>query len=671
MARVESPSHKGIPYIYTPLPPVDITTTSTSRAKQLLTRLLTIHKGEYEDDIEVDVEVVDLVEESSRPEYEALSYVWGSGAKPSSVFVGEDKHTIPITTNLDEALRHLRYRDRPRYMWIDALCIDQGNKEERSRQVSNMSHIYWTAPRVVVWLGPSADDSDHALETLEYIGSRVQVDWRTGVITGVTELDDEQWGFNSRDLPLTGRQCTAILALMQRPWFERIWIRQEVFKADDKSRVICGRKALAWPRFQQGLWCCTCHLTPRALNREQRSQWNARRDVVVDALRRNPYSVFRLRESTVGALCSDPRDRIYALLGLLYEDEKQLGIVPDYSKTTSELYQDVALRHITFFRSLELLHSCGRDDPEASPSNTTCSTSIPTWVPNWSVPANLPRPLSLVRVFCPFAAYTKYIGGGILRAAGVSIGTIQDFIELDVSTTFGALAASIRALVPSDATYRTYPGGGNLWDAYRITLCLEYFCDRTEPPNFETSRTSDLSLSIQGSKEAMRSIMAAEDLPDNNFLNLVILWNDIGRFFITREGYLGWGPKTINIGDQIVTFLGCRKPIMIRHSPDLDSEHFEIIGPCYLHGFMFGEAFLGPLPDSIRPVLHIGKEHFPRFHDSRTGDLIAVEDPRLSTLPADLDHFRKGREEGLIYKPYIEPETWRSRGVEVVDFDLV
>lgn len=66
------------------------------------------------------------------------------------MFVGEHERTIPITENLDEALRHLRYPDRPRHMWIDSLCIDQGNMEERGRQVGNMSHIYWNAPRVVV-----------------------------------------------------------------------------------------------------------------------------------------------------------------------------------------------------------------------------------------------------------------------------------------------------------------------------------------------------------------------------------------------------------------------------------------------------------------------------------------------------------------------------------------
>lgn len=70
-------------------------------------------------------------------------------------------------------------------MWIDALC---GNPKEQSRQVAYMSHIYWAAPRVVVWLGPGADASELALETLRDIGSRIRVGWLMERMAGVTEL---------------------------------------------------------------------------------------------------------------------------------------------------------------------------------------------------------------------------------------------------------------------------------------------------------------------------------------------------------------------------------------------------------------------------------------------------------------------------------------------------
>ncbi|ROV97426.1 hypothetical protein VMCG_06873 [Cytospora schulzeri] len=637
--------------------------------KQLFTRLLTIYEGEFDDDIELDLEVVDLGQEkSSLPEYEVLSYVWGSEERPYTVFVGEHKGTIPITTNLDQALRHLRYPDRPRYMWIDGLCIDQGSTEERSRQVAYMSHIYWESPAVLVWLGPSADNSDLAMDTLEFMGSRIEVDWKLARITGVTKADEDLLGLGVENLPLSERQCIAILTLMQRPWFERIWIRQEVFKADDMSSVMCGSRAVSWGDFRRGLYCCIQHQAPSAITGNQRKEWWARCTLLRSVIHPNTTSLLWLRFVSLGSRCTDPRDRIYGLLGLLDNEEQELDIVPDYSKTAPEVFQDVALLYLEALENLDLLRACGRDYTEAPPPDHVRSP-IPSWVPDWSVPQDVPRPLRLYRVFCPFKACTKYLRDGILRAAGTLNGTVQEFIELDVSNT-KTLAASIRALVPGDATDKAYPGGGNMWDAYRIALCAEYFGDRTEPPDVEVHKFSHLSLSIQGSKEAIGTVMAAESLPKNNFLHLVYEWNKIGKFFTTREGYIGWGPKATREGDQIVSLLGFDLPVMIRHSSDLDGKYFEVLGPCYLQGFMFGEAFLGPLPDWLQPVYHVGKTSLPEFHDSKTGE-IAVEDPRLSSLPVDLGDFREEREVGWILRLDIGPEIWRARGVEVVDFDLI
>ncbi|ROW11972.1 hypothetical protein VPNG_05186 [Cytospora leucostoma] len=658
-------------YVYTPLPPedvmvVDTCDTKTRGPKKLFTRLLVIHPGEYNDDIEVDLEVVALGDATLPfPTYDVLSYVWGANASPGIVHVGKEKRTIPITSNLDEAMRHLRHPDRPRHMWIDALCIDQANPKEQSRQVAYMSHIYWTAPRVVVWLGPSADDSDLALETLQDIGSRIRVDWLMERITGVTELDDERFGGDdSAHLPLSERQYRAVFALMQRSWFERIWIRQEVFKADeDESLAVCGSKAVSWGEFRRGLYCCVVNNAPRMFEGWMRQTWYARVYLIQPVIRQEPYDLASLRHSTVGALCTDPRDRIYALLGLLDNQYTNLSIIPDYSKAVEEVYQDVVLQYLRGSGSLDLLRSCGRDK-DHNP------TSLPTWVPDWSSPRHLPDPFRLPMVFCPFDACGEYLGGGILRVAGVSLGTIGDFFDLAV-TSRKALVASIRSLLPRDAVDQAYPGGGNLQDAYRITLCVDYFCDRTEPPNYHEAETSSLSLSSRDSEEAMRSIMVEEDLPpENNFVNVVENSRYESRFFTTREGYLGWAPETAKRGDQIIQLLGCNLPIMVRRSSRPDGVYFEVIETCYLHGFMYGEAFLGRLPDGLQPVLHIGESDLPRFRDSKTGDT-AIEDPRFSTLPIDLGRFRSERESGITPRLDIGPETWRSRGVEVVDFDLV
>jgi hypothetical protein len=126
--------------------------------------------------------------------YEALSYTWGSGDTPKSIAVNDQN--LHITQNLYTALLRLQDHLCSRVIWIDAICIDQGNGKEKEHQIPLMTEIYAKARRVVVWLGEVEDDSDQALEEIRLTAE------------GATAR------FSS----------PAISKLLQRPWFERIWV---------------------------------------------------------------------------------------------------------------------------------------------------------------------------------------------------------------------------------------------------------------------------------------------------------------------------------------------------------------------------------------------------------------------------------------------------------------
>ncbi len=133
--------------------------------------------------------------------YEALSYVWGSSDKPQSISI--DKLDMPITANLHAALLRLRDRCIERVLWVDAICINQVDLEERGHQIEFMAEIFSKANRVIVWLGESADNSDQALEEICVAA--------------------EKQSTNSANRE---RRLQAILALLQRTWFRRIWVRE-------------------------------------------------------------------------------------------------------------------------------------------------------------------------------------------------------------------------------------------------------------------------------------------------------------------------------------------------------------------------------------------------------------------------------------------------------------
>jgi hypothetical protein len=133
--------------------------------------------------------------------YEALSYTWGGSDKRCSISIG--RQNLPVTENLYKALLHLQDRSLERILWIDALCIDQENLEERGQQVQLMSKIYSKAARVLIWLGETAHKSDKALETIRIIAED----------NSTNSLND------------TATQ-QAVLALLERSWFQRIWVNR-------------------------------------------------------------------------------------------------------------------------------------------------------------------------------------------------------------------------------------------------------------------------------------------------------------------------------------------------------------------------------------------------------------------------------------------------------------
>lgn len=679
-------------YEYTPLPEPEYADSGQSLLQEpttFWTRVVTIHPGDYNDDITVDLSDIALQEtDESRlrdkskvdPEYcmsaaphleqyEALSYVWGSQADPSHVVVGEEGRIIPITRNLDVAMRHLRYPDRPRVIWVDALCIDQTSLNDKSRQVGQMSHIYWSTPRVVVWLGPEADDSDHAIHILESIGQKIQVNWYLLEYSCVAEEDEDVWGkWRSYDqLPLDERDWAAIRSLMKRPWFERIWVRQEVFKAGGEAAVHCGRS------------CSSLEMLRKSLFRvSYETPWI---EAILATIVLVPvgYELIDLRSRIRGAKCTDPKDYIYGQLGMAFE-KKGLAITPDYSNSLAEICQEVMLRYIDVYGTLALLDACGNDLAHYEQSYSSENTKLPSWVPNWTCGACLPSYLRLPRRVY-FTARAEYLGDGILRVAGLMKGGIKDIIELDTTTQLG-FRASLRGIVPKDATESQYPGGESLWNAYRIALCGNCFRDRTVP----TDTSQSYLLDNGQSHAALEGILYGEEPPQSlerspvwpvnsleySFYDTVWICQVTHRFFMTEDGLMGWAPKQARQGDHIGIMLGSETPTVIRPVSSPETQRYEVVGPCYLQGFMFGEGFLGPLPEGVQPVLHYQDEigtptHF-EFLDTISGQSFR-QDPRLDEFH-DNNQAREWQiEDFWSYKP--DAEILQSLQLEFQYFDLV
>lgn len=154
------------------------------------------------------------------PDYQALSYFWGdpNALRPISL----QGRIVQISRNLESTLRHLRYEDRERTLWIDALSINQSDVIEKTQQVRQMHLIYARTHHLIVWIGERSEDSDIAMQAMRLIGREQEGEdtWNLDTAHPSSMVKEVLAAGDSFD----PKPWVALNRLFRRPWFERIWV---------------------------------------------------------------------------------------------------------------------------------------------------------------------------------------------------------------------------------------------------------------------------------------------------------------------------------------------------------------------------------------------------------------------------------------------------------------
>ncbi|KAK7418335.1 hypothetical protein QQZ08_011278 [Neonectria magnoliae] len=195
-------------------------------------RLLTLHPGHGDATIEVHVMTVRL---SAKPDFIALSYTWGSPVDERHPSYRDydlvDYHIscagelLAVNQNLHEALWQLRQKQECLPLWIDAVCIDQKNKEEINDQLLLMRRIYCVAQCVIIWLGRDDATTQEAVQWLKDFGRGEDLTVREGD----TQFPDS----------MSRERGQGLTPLFRRRWFNRVWTLQEVL-LPQKTKCLCG-----------------------------------------------------------------------------------------------------------------------------------------------------------------------------------------------------------------------------------------------------------------------------------------------------------------------------------------------------------------------------------------------------------------------------------------------
>ncbi|KAF2825730.1 HET-domain-containing protein [Ophiobolus disseminans] len=590
------------------------------------------------------------IPESKLPQYEAVSYAWGDQQPTLSLEIlgAAAAGPIAIRPNVDTMLRYLRPRDKPRRLWIDALCINQEDTREQAAQVQHMGEVYRYAQAVVIWIGPPAT---------EY--ARIDL-----FFDNLVKYADNQ------DTKMSKDTWQILRAILEENWFNRRWIIQEALLAK-QATMCCGNHSIDFMAFAKSAWLFAQrqphHMNvPLGIVRKLWMMYKLRLALVPE-LRSDILSLM-IEFST--AQCRNDLDRIYALNALTGIQMKVAYDVP-----VETVYKRYAEMHVGL-GNLAILN-CG--------GAFRSTASIPSWVPDWrSFPGYIPLATKVVperhEQQMAAASFDESSGRSVFSVNGIKLGTVtrvgsgasfptwsgdllhllQDwysFFDRNASkgsrrpaskeklgnqfiatVTLGAVAKRVNALSP---------GHPYLFDAHSeqspdVTSVLAHLIHEARLTHGSDSKIlkdkngnqATASKSLESLNDALKNLTYgsptsrfdlrydanslwgsadhplsnedpyARNLQPSEFAEIMCRTVAGRTCFWSSDGSFGLSPANMETGDVIVAIPTCPTPYVLRPksakspikwlkglSSPSDDEYYKLVGDCYVHDFEPEEVF--------------------------------------------------------------------------------
>jgi hypothetical protein len=511
-----------------------------------------------------------------------------------------------ITLGLSHAFRRLRKAHQTRTLWIDQLCIDQSNEQEKSEQVSIMKDIYKASSQGVIWLGElpveqdepgfTHQDAEMAFDHLALFDPELDQEHRVK-LASYEDIDKET----------RARLGQVILAMMGSrhavwqgvQWWQRIWTVQEA-KLPQTSSIQWGHLSVSF-----------CLL--KRISIQMTQDWNYcehfSQSFSIDLLNEfcTPLVDLQIQDATglLGSLyrwrprkATDAHDKIFGLMGLF--PNQSFDSIPfcDYSMSVVDLYKLVTLDLIRQNRGL--LPLVGR----RGEARTT--PGLPTWVLDWVPPEDPARRshdyfgnCRRWQFFdCSAATYVDPLlsehNSLVLR--GCMVDEIQvvapvQYVNHRLITDEEYDAKSREIARDFRRTYQSwlethqsngyYLEGSSItaWDAFRRTLIGDmHLTDYESDHRASAEEAASVDAQLEGQSLDVR--FPLRDMVCSQ------------SFFITKAGYIGIGPPDADVGDQVWVLLCGNYPHVLRALPATGKAKggFEHVGDAYVHGIMDGEA---------------------------------------------------------------------------------
>ena len=584
-------------------------------------RLLTLYPGKRIDPVTTTIKTVSL---ENKPLYKTISYAWGDLTDTRPITIGT--YAFKVTTNLETALRYLRCESQPVTLWVDAVCINQANNEEKSQQVRLMAEIFEKCQEVFIWLGSPSNSvsetigqgiprtsevtsthnnmSDLAQE--EELSSRLSSLFVTDMAKPIPQLSSDyhysvveeyadpfslvfEFASNKHILSLPcfegdnkgspknlffERMFEQFLAMSKLSWWRRTWTVQETI-LPPKATVTYGARQESWDLFVKAAYnfhghcqgCC--HGVYRAMQgRVFYPLHDFFQSIIVIEYARIAYHTSEYISPLAhlarfsARKTTDPRDKLYGTIGLQPK--------PFRGTVYNSLIPDYSKDYRKLFRdfSMEVIIESGSLQSLLGKWYEREESLCPSWVRDWNVRTYQVSSsfLHLINLF-----WLHYMAAPKKKIIAIPIGDT-------LLQTRGLLCGTVSKVfsVVGSTSYENIKAQISAW----YETSKEYLGDSFVENDFWRTVMSDIVANVPVgaplSKEHYRrttpedyrrckaQFMPAKDFSDLENLPPVGLPLKRRRFYMTAEGKMGLGPPSTSIGDEIYVLYGSNIPFIVR-----------------------------------------------------------------------------------------------------------
>ncbi|KAK5158018.1 hypothetical protein LTS14_003941 [Recurvomyces mirabilis] len=530
-----------------------------------------------------------------RAKYETISYVWGDPTVQSTILIQDERVLIPA--NAAVVLRRFRKKAEDRVLWIDAVCINQHDIDERSQQVALMAEVYFYPTQGLIRIGECSDPTKKLRRSVELVlaDAANETDNFRSFATTVRSTTGGLVPMGNGSLP-AGADIGLLLRMLNMPWFGRVWVVREAILPPKSTCYYGAARFSLTDILRVAMWLQYKRLLMKPDDMSLQTEMNR-----ANALWALKYDYKEGKPTGRKMKLPKPKDRVFGMLGLyqrLVNETIPPGLRPDYSRSLTDILIDVVRAMIDNSYTLDFFDRVSY--PWQAESSSLHDRPVPTWLPPFHRRRDrmLDAPLLSTRFnahnYKPITIPPRlWISPGVLILVGFQVSRVDRISSeyplnvLDDGIDDVAWRWMAEAQTELDATSEVRRTAL----ASSIILGSNLF-DCTIQPD-AALRAYDKLIRDSAQGLSMQAQLANVDDDDVIMPGMYLQSSSRclhRRCFSLEDGRIGAGPAEMDVGDVVVILYGCRWPLVLLEMPI--PGHYLVRSAAYVHDIMEGTAVI-------------------------------------------------------------------------------